>query len=225
MHAFIVGGSKGIGSAIADHLRTLEHRVVTGARTGADVSIDLCASPGAIETACREAMAALDGHLDWLVISAGRGAEYAPWEETAERAEALMAVNFHGRQQVFKALVKHLQRARGKVVFIGSDCVSNQKRYPGGALYKASHAAMQSFSEEKAKAYACVGVAINVVAPSWVSTDMTAGFKEERVQKILRRMPLGRFLWPEEVARVVVGVLEMPHVLTGATIPVTGGFS
>ena len=139
------------------------------------------------------------------------------------RARMLMDTNFIGRQQFLRIALRELVRYHGKCVIVSSDSV--RLRSPGLALYRASHAAMEAYATQVGMEYIAKGVAVNVVSPSWVAGDMTADLKPELVQKIKRRMPLGRMLWNEEVAEVIVRVLEMPHVLTGIVIPVTGGFA
>lgn len=169
------------------------------------------------------------GGLDWLVLSAGMGAMFPPFGDTPSRARELAEVNFVGRQQVLKLALRHLARTRGKAVVLSSNCV--REKSPGLGLYKGSHAAMEAYSTEMGMEFAKLHVAVNVVAPSWVESSnafaapMTDELKPELAEKIRRRMPLGRMLWPEEVADVACGLLSMTHRLTGAIIPVTGGFA
>jgi 3-oxoacyl-[acyl-carrier protein] reductase len=227
MRSLVIGGTKGIGLATADLLRKDGAEVVVAARNieGAPrpkVCLDLQHNSELIKERVDEAVELLGG-LDWLVISAGSGAMYpSPHGDTDLRAAVLMQTNFVGRQQAFKAASRHLHRCRGKAVLVTSDSV--HRKAPGLALYKASHAAMEAYATEVGKEYAGHGVAVNVVSPCWVEGDMTDGLPEEMQEKIRQRSPLGRMLWPSEIAEVIYHTLQMPHVLTGAVIPVTGGF-
>ncbi|MFM8773060.1 MAG: phosphoserine phosphatase SerB, partial [Actinomycetota bacterium] len=68
------------------------------------------------------------------------------------------------------------------------------------------------------------GITVNVVAPGFVDTDMTAVLAEERTAEILRQVPLGRLAEPHEIARVISFLAgDDAGYITGAVIPVDGG--
>ena len=227
MRCIVIGGTKGIGKATADRLRKDGHEIVVAARDIRNaprpkVMLDLHHKAEFIRERIEEAVTLLGG-LDWFVISAGQSGMYpSPHGDSECRARLLIETNFLGRQQALKAASRHLHRYRGKAVIVSSDAV--HRKAPGLALYKASHAAMEAYAQEVGKEYAGHGVAVNVVAPSWVDSEMTEGLSETLKEKITTRSPLGRMIWPDEIAEVIYHVLQMPHVLTGAVIPVTGGF-
>ena len=68
------------------------------------------------------------------------------------------------------------------------------------------------------------GITANVVAPGFVTTDMTAALPEARQKEILGQVPLGRYASPEEIAGVVRFLAgDAAGYITGAVVPVDGG--
>jgi len=66
------------------------------------------------------------------------------------------------------------------------------------------------------------GITVNVIAPGFVETDMTAELDEDRRSTILSGIPLGRYAQPAEIAEAVEFLASASYI-TGAVIPVDGG--
>ncbi len=83
---------------------------------------------------------------------------------------------------------------------------------------------MIGFSKSIAKEFASRGIRVNVVAPGYISTDMTETLAETMHSEVLRAIPLGRLGKPEDVAKVV-RFLVSPEAsyITGQTLCVDGG--
>ena len=136
------------------------------------------------------------------------------------------------------AVPSMIGRGGGSVVTIAS--VNSFLPDPSGIDYSAAKAALVSFSKSISLAYARQGVRANVVSPGLTATDMwlgsggiaeqvaglTGGTKEEAIAGAEREPPIGRFLEPEEIARVVVVVASgAASGMTGAEVVVDGGVS
>ncbi|MGH9095376.1 MAG: SDR family oxidoreductase, partial [Acidimicrobiales bacterium] len=90
--------------------------------------------------------------------------------------------------------------------------------------YAASKAGLVGFARSLAREIGGRGVTVNVVAPGFVTTDMTAALGEARQAEILEQVPLKRMASPEEVAAAVVFLASEPAgYITGAVVPVDGG--
>uniref|UniRef100_A0A8C7E9D0 3-ketoacyl-[acyl-carrier-protein] reductase beta subunit n=1 Tax=Nothoprocta perdicaria TaxID=30464 RepID=A0A8C7E9D0_NOTPE len=89
----------------------------------------------------------------------------------------------------------------------------------GQSVYSASKAGLVGFSRSLAKEVARKKIRVNVVAPGFIHTEMTAHLDEDELKAAI---PLGRFGEPQEVAQAVVFLLESPYV-TGSTLIVDGG--
>lgn len=239
--ALITGGSRGIGRAVALEL----------ARQGADVAINYARNiesatqvVAEIESLGRRAVAlpadvgdydqattlveatvnAL-GRLDILVNNAGivrdtllLRMQEADWDE-------VLRVNLKGAFNTGKAAARLMARQRaGRIINISS--VSGLMGQVGQANYSASKAGLIGLTKSMARELAGRGITVNVVAPGFVSTDMTAALDEALCEKMRTLIPLGRFGAVEDVARAVAFLAsDAAAYITGVVLPVDGGLS
>ena len=115
------------------------------------------------------------------------------------------------------------QRA-GKIINISS--VVGVMGNPGQANYAASKAGIIGFTKSLAKELGRRGVNVNVVAPGFVETDMTASLNEKAQQAMLEGVPLGRPAQPDDIAQAVL-FLASPasDYITGHVLKVDGGLA
>jgi 3-oxoacyl-[acyl-carrier protein] reductase len=114
-------------------------------------------------------------------------------------------------------------RARwGRIVFMSS--VVATMGGPGQVNYAASKSGMVGVTRSLARELGPRGITVNVVAPGFVDTDMTAELDDARREQILTSIPLGRYASPDEVAGVVTFLCsDDAGYVTGAILPVDGG--
>jgi len=136
---------------------------------------------------------------------------------------AVTDANLVGTFPVTKRLVRGmLKQRRGRIVLMSS--VVALLGSGGQTNYAASKAGLIGFGRSLAREIGSRGITVNVVAPGFVDTDMTAGLSEERIQSLKAQIPLGRTATPDEVATVVRFLAsEDAAYVTGAVIPVDGG--
>lgn len=131
--------------------------------------------------------------------------------------------NLNSIYRVTKACLKPMFRARfGRIISIGSivGCSGNA----GQVNYTAAKAGVIGFSKSLAQEIGSRGITVNVVAPGFIDTDMTAALPDMVKDEILKRIPLRRFGQVEDIAHAVA-FLASDHAkyITGETLHVNGG--
>lgn len=122
-----------------------------------------------------------------------------------------------------KACLKPMFRARwGRIISIGS--VVGSSGNPGQANYTAAKAGVVGFSKSLAQEMGSRGITVNVVAPGFIDTDMTAALPDLVKEEMLKRIPMKRLGKVEDIAAVVAFLAsDCANYITGETIHVNGG--
>ncbi len=163
------------------------------------------------------------GKLDFLVNNAGIVRDKLMLRMSPEDWSEVLAVNLTGIYNTVKVFSPHfLKQRRGKIVNISS--VIGLIGNAGQANYAASKAGIIGLSRSLAKEFAPRGITVNVVAPGYISTAMTAGLGKDAQDKMLQLIPLKRFGSVEDVANVVIFLLSsMADYVTGQVVNCDGG--
>ncbi len=122
-------------------------------------------------------------------------------------------------------LRKNKLNKNSSLVFISS--IATRKPTVGNSVYNASKSALNGFAHSLALEVAKKGVRVNTVLPGFVETHFLGRVRaEEEIQKHLAEYPLGRFGKPSDISSLVCFLLsENSSWITGAQIPIDGGFS
>ncbi|MFC4062097.1 beta-ketoacyl-ACP reductase [Planomonospora corallina] len=223
----VTGGNRGIGLAIARELARAGDAVAVTYRSGeppeglfgvqCDVTsmADVDAAFGKVE--------AEQGPVEVLVANAGITRDTLLPMMKEETFTEVVDANLTGAYRVAKRATKGMLRLRrGRIVLISS--VVAMLGSAGQTNYAASKAGMIGFARSAARELASRGITVNVVAPGFVETDMTAVLDEAQQERIRQNIPLGRQARPEEIAKAVAFLAsEDAAYITGAVIPVDGG--
>jgi NAD(P)-dependent dehydrogenase (short-subunit alcohol dehydrogenase family) len=246
----VTGATRGIGRATVEAILARGGKVVAIARDeGALRALEASAAARIravavdLEDVARvpeAAQRAIDafGSVDGLVNCAGI-ARYEPVGSIAlDSIEAQLRVNVVAPLLLSQAVAKHLRGRGGAIVNVSSTLSEHVAQ--STVVYAATKAALNTLTKGLALELASAGVRVNAVLPGGVETDMlrtprlrpgeslTAGELDRRVESQLARLaalhPLGRLGTPEEVAAVIISVLDQTWQ-TGSLVTIDGGLS
>jgi 3-oxoacyl-[acyl-carrier protein] reductase len=163
------------------------------------------------------------GTIEVLVANAGANDDKLLLQMDEASFAHVVDTNLVGAFRVVRrALPKMLRARKGRIVLISS--VVALTGAPGQANYAASKAGLIGFGRSLAREVGGRNITVNVVAPGFIETDMTAALTESRRSDILGQVPLKRFGVADEVASVVRWLAsDDASYVTGAVIPVDGG--
>jgi 3-oxoacyl-[acyl-carrier protein] reductase len=225
--ALVTGGNRGIGLAIARRLAADGDKVMITSRSGDDVeglTVARCdvRDAASVDEAFTAAEAA-HGPVEVLVANAGITRDQLLALMSEDDFGAVLDTNLTGAYRVAKRAVRGMIRMRrGRIVFISS--VVGLLGSGGQANYAASKAGLVGMARSLARELGTRSITVNVVAPGFVDTDMTAALPEDRKAGILASVPLGRLASAGEVAAAVAFLASADAgYITGAIIPVDGG--
>jgi 3-oxoacyl-[acyl-carrier protein] reductase len=238
--AIVTGGSRGIGLAIVHRLAGDGLHVVAVARNkekldevtrallAEDRSVEALAcdvADSAALAAAVEQVAERHGRLDVLVNNAGITRDGLLLRMDDADFDAVIATNLKSAFVATRAAARYVMRAKsGRIINIGS--VSGVVGNVGQCNYAASKAALIGFTKSVAKELAGKQVTANVVAPGFITTDMTDALNEKIRDQVKALIPMRRFGQPEEIAAVVSFLASEPaSYLTGQVICVDGGMT
>lgn len=244
--AFVTGGARGIGRAIAltlaregaqvavaDILKSEANKVSAEIEShgvkGLAVGVDL--TKRAEVTRAVEQTIAQFGQLDIVVNNAGWDKMEMFLDSEEETWDKIISINFKSILYVCKAALPHMvQRNTGRVISIASD--AGRVGSMGESVYAGTKGAIIAFSKTLAREMARNKITVNVVCPGLTETPLLQGIRDQSpktakvIEAITRAIPLGRVGTPEDIAEAVT-FLASPaaEFITGQTLSVSGGLT
>lgn len=239
--AVVIGGTSGIGRAIAHGLAQAGASVVCTSRRAEQVETaakeieDLgrrtlrvasdVSDKASLENLLAECVREF-GKVDILVNSAGR-TKRAPTVDFAEEDwNAIMETNLTGTLRACQVFGRHmLENGYGRIINIAS--LSTFVALYEVAAYAASKAAVASLTKSLAIEWSARGVNVNAIAPGVFKTDLNRQLLEstDRGREFQLRTPMRRFGQVEELAGAAVFLAsEAASFVAGEVLVVDGGF-
>jgi len=228
--ALVTGGSRGIGKAIALELGRAGANVVLSYRTGRDEAQQVAAEIAgrAVEAdvsdaASAKALVEEAGDLDILVNNAGLTRDGVLARMSDDDWRAVIDTNLSSVFYTCRAAARPMMKRRAGAIVNVSSIVGVHGNW-GQTNYAASKAGIIGFTKSLARELGSRNVRANVVAPGYVTTQLTDVLPEEATQAMLTNTPLGRLGDPEDVAGAVRFLCsDAAKFVTGDVLLVDGG--
>jgi 3-oxoacyl-[acyl-carrier protein] reductase len=235
--AFVTGGSRGIGAAIAKRLAADGAKVaITYARDadaaaaviktiegagGKAIAIQAEATDaGAVKAAIEKTVAAFGG-FDVLVNNAGTAIPRKFEEATLEELDRVIDINIRGTFIATQAALKHMNKG-GRIISIGS-CVGERMMTPGLAAYAATKGAIKMFTQGLSREVGDRGITVNNIQPGPIDTELNPAAGEWAVPQ-KANTALNRYGTVDEIAAMVAFVAgPEASYITGTSLTVDGG--
>ena len=238
--ALVTGASQGIGEAVARRLAAQGARVVLAARS-ADrlnaLAAEIAAAGGAahaltLDVSQPETVGARLKELpedfaavDILVNNAGITADNLLARMSLDDWERVLRTNLTGAYALTRELVRGMMRRRfGRVISVSS--VVGMMGNAGQANYAAAKAGLIGFSKSLARELGSRSITVNVVAPGYIETAMTAGLAAAAREELTGGIALKRLGHVDDVAAAVLYLAsDEASFVTGSTLAVDGGLT
>ena len=240
--AFVTGGNRGLGRAMAQALGEAGASVAVTARTESDAlaaaaqleELGITATGVALEVTdvdsveqAVEAVSSRLGPIDVLLNNAGISVAHTALEADNADWSSIMATNVDGVWHCSRAVGRRMaERGSGTIVNVGSMSayIVNQPRWQ--PAYLASKAAVHQLTKALAAEWAPYGIRVNAMAPGYFLTEMSPVDQPEYKQWCVDPAAMKRFGYPHELGGVVVFLAsDASSFMTGSIVTVDGGFT
>ena len=233
--ALVTGASRGIGAAIANAL-IARGAFVVGTATSEAGAAAISATLGTngigkvlrVEdtASCEAVVASIEaehGGLAILVNNAGITRDGLLMRMKEEDFFDVINTNLGSVFRLSKLAIKGmLKRRAGRIISIAS--VVGVMGNGGQSNYAAAKAGMIGFSKSLAKEIGSRGITVNVVAPGFIDTDMTAAMTPAARESLSRQIALGRLGAASDIANAVAFLAsDEASYITGETLHMNGG--
>ena len=238
--ALVTGGMGGIGTAICQTLFQKNIRVVAGysrkeeaakawqnKQKEAGFTFEIAYADVANFDSCDTMVKKIKqevGPIDILVNNAGITHDAICDRMTKEDWDSVIQIDLNSVFYVTHAVIHDMiERKYGRIVNISS--INGQKGAYGQVNYAAAKAGIHGFTKALALEVAKAGITVNTVSPGYVETEMVHAMRNEIREKIISQIPMKRFATSDEIAYVVVSLIDEKNTyMTGANIAINGGY-
>jgi len=237
--AFVTGGSRGIGRAIALALADAGCDTLINYQSADDAAEEVVSELKKKKVRAKAYKANISndeetaamvkeiteefGTVDILVNNAGINRDKGFLKMTKQMWDEVLGVNLNGPFNITHELLPGMvAKGWGRIINITS--MNGQTGNFGQANYAVTKGGLVSLTFTLAREFARKGITVNAVSPGYTETDMTKGMPAAAADMLRSMIPLGRMGTPEEVAAAVVFIASPgASYITGQVIGVNGG--
>ncbi|BBX65327.1 beta-ketoacyl-ACP reductase [Mycobacterium saskatchewanense] len=237
--AFVTGGSRGIGAAIAQNLATAGAAVAIGYRNRAAQAEQVATSittaggtaiciPGDVsdENEVDQAFARIEAELGPVGILVNNAGAHRGGRVQKLALDDWRLVHNASLTSAFlcarRAVPLMIERRWGRIINVTS--VVGLNGFPGDAAYASAKAGLIGLTKALALELARDQITVTAVAPGFVDTEMTRGLAPSIIERIERTIPAHRQATADEIAQTVGFLAAGPDYITGTVIVVDGGW-
>lgn len=241
--AIVTGGNGGIGLGMARGLANAGAGIIVAARNAekSDATVRELQALGAdalavnVDVADEKSVAAMvdqtvawRGRLDILVNNAGINVRKPAHDLSLDEWRKVMDTNLTSTFLCSRSAYPHMKEAgAGKIINVGSMLSIFGASF--GPVYGASKGGVVQLTKSLAVTWAADNIQVNAVLPGWVDTELTRRGRKEIAGlegRVLAGTPAGRWGHIDDFAGIAVFLASAASdFLTGAAIPVDGGYS
>ena len=226
-HVLVTGANRGIGRSIAAAFVAAGYTVSSIHRSGdlpegVNSAIADITDTDAVNAAF-DALEAEHGRVEILVANAGITKDGLLMRMSDEDFETVLDVNLAGTFRCVRRATNSMLRQRfGRIILVGS--VVGLMGNPGQVNYSASKSALVGMARSITREVGGRGITANVIAPGFITTDMTDELPEDVKKQYEASIPAKRFGAADEVAAAAVYLAsDAAGYVSGAVLPVDGG--
>ena len=242
--ALVTGGTRGIGRGVCEALKAAGYTVAANYAGNDEAAAKFTEQTGIPAykfdvgdfQACQDGIAALVadlGDVGVLINNAGITRDGTLMNMSHEDWQAVVRINLGGCFNTCKAVFAAMRDNRfGRIVNIGS--INGQAGQYGQVNYAAAKSGIHGFTKALAQEGARYNITVNAIAPGFMITtqnrflltDEKSGELTERGETVIGQVPMARFGDPPEVVGCALWLFsEQASFVTGAIVPIDGGFS
>ncbi|WP_061962000.1 3-oxoacyl-ACP reductase FabG [Demequina flava] len=226
-HVLVTGANRGIGRAIAESFVTAGYTVSSIHRSGdlpegVDSAIADITDTEAVNAAF-DTLEERHGRVEILVANAGVTKDGLLMRMSDEDFESVLDVNLAGTFRCVRRASNSMLRQRfGRIILVGS--VVGLMGNPGQVNYSSSKSALVGMARSITREIGARGITANVIAPGFITTDMTGELDEDLVKQYEGNIPAKRFGSTDDVAAAALYLAsDQAGYVSGAVLPVDGG--
>ncbi|MDK2062264.1 SDR family NAD(P)-dependent oxidoreductase [Aliarcobacter butzleri] len=204
----ITGTSKGIGKFLVQYYLLKNYIVIGCSRTKSSINdknyrhfdLDVCDEKAIVEMI--RSIKKEFGKIDILLNNAGIASMNHFITTSYQSVQNIFATNFFGTFLFTREVSKVMMKQKfGRIV--NYTTVAKPLRLEGEAIYAASKAAIENFTQTIAKEVASYGITVNAIGPTPIQTDLIKAIPKEKIAELLNKQAIKRFGTFEDIINAI----------------------